>query len=64
MEYLDNWASDHRPILITFALKECVSVEGRFCIDKRWLSKQGIDDVVKKCWYGGQLDMEISFAEC
>jgi len=63
MEYLDMWASDHRPILITFASEQSVNAKGRFCFDKRWLSKPGIVDVVKRGWCGGQQDIEISLAE-
>ncbi|KAG2331652.1 hypothetical protein Bca52824_002832 [Brassica carinata] len=52
MEYLELWASDHRPIRINFALEKEDSRKGRFFFDKRMLSREGFEDMVRLSWAG------------
>lgn len=52
MEYLEMWASDHRPIRICFALENDASRKGRFFVDKRMLSRDGFEDMVRRSWEG------------
>lgn len=52
MEYLEMWASDHRPIIVSFALEKEVSKKGRFFFDKRMLSREGFEDLVRSSWEG------------
>ena len=53
VEYLDLWASDHRPIRVCFALERDNPVKGRFFFDKRMLSREGFEDLVRLSWNGG-----------
>ena len=46
------WASDHRPIRISFALENDTSRKGRFFFDKRMLSRDGFEDIVRRSWEG------------
>ena len=50
MEYLEMWASDHRPIRICFSLERQDPHRGRFFFYKKMLSKSGLEKVVKECW--------------
>ena len=52
MEYLDMWASDHRPIRICFALERDAPNKRRFFFDKRMLSREGFEDLVRRSWEG------------
>ncbi|KAG2332083.1 hypothetical protein Bca52824_003263 [Brassica carinata] len=52
MEYLEMWASDHRPIRVSFALEKEDSRKGRFFFDKRMLSREGFEDLVRSSWEG------------
>ena len=52
MEYLELWASDHRPIFIGFALEKEDVRKGRFFFDKRMLSREVFEDLVRKSWEG------------
>ncbi|KAL1225015.1 hypothetical protein V5N11_002794 [Cardamine amara subsp. amara] len=56
MEYMDLRASDHRLIMISFALEEEEKGRGRFYFDKRWNIKQGIDEVIKRGWNSDRTD--------
>lgn len=48
MEYLEMWASDHRPIRICFALERDDPKRNRFFFDKRYLNKAGIEELIKE----------------
>lgn len=50
MEYLDLWASDHRPIRICSSLERDEPSKGRFFFDKRMLSREGFEDLVRRSW--------------
>ena len=56
MEYLELWASDHRPIRICFALEKDDPSRNRFFFDKRFINKAGFEEVVKKIWGLGEDD--------
>ena len=45
--------SDHRPILITFALEEIEMGRGRFIFDKRLAKQKGVEEIVR---LGGGVD--------
>ena len=53
MEYLELWASDHRPIRVCFALERDNPSKSRFFFDKRMLSREGFEDMVRMSWDGG-----------
>ncbi|KAL0711802.1 hypothetical protein Bca4012_018780 [Brassica carinata] len=59
MEYLELWASDHRPIRINFALEKEDSRKGRFFFDKRMLSREGFEDMVRLSWAGKTGDRSL-----
>ncbi|XP_033134315.1 uncharacterized protein LOC117127769 [Brassica rapa] len=61
-EYLDMWASDHRPLRISFALERVDPHRGRFFFDKRMLSKAGLEEVIKSCW-GDDCEVQNSTME-
>lgn len=46
------WASDHRPIIVSFAMEKEDSRKGRFFFDKRMLSREGFVDRVRSSWEG------------
>lgn len=52
MEYLELWGSDHRPIRISFALEKVDSRKSQFFFDKRMLSCEGFEDLVRLSWEG------------
>lgn len=52
MEYLELWASDHRPIRVCFSLERDNPTKGRFLFDKRMLSREGFEDMVRLSWEG------------
>lgn len=56
MEYLELWASDHRPIRICFALENTNHSKRRFFLDKRMLSREGFEDLVRSSWEGNAGD--------
>ena len=56
MEYLELWASDHRPIRICFALERDDPKRSRFFFDKRYLNKAGIEELIKESWGTEGLD--------
>lgn len=56
MEYLELWASDHRPIRICFALENNNHSKRRFFFDKRMLSREGFEDLVRSSWEGNAGD--------
>ena len=56
VEYLDLWASDHRPIRVCFSLERDNPMKGRFFFDKRMLSREGFEDMVRMSWEGGTED--------
>ena len=47
LEYLELWASDHRPIRVCFALERDSPTKSRFQFDKRMLSREGFEDLVR-----------------
>ncbi|KAH0873667.1 LOW QUALITY PROTEIN: hypothetical protein HID58_071029 [Brassica napus] len=52
LEYLELWASDHRPIRVCFALERDSPTKSRFQFDKRMLSREGFEDLVRLSWEG------------
>lgn len=48
MEYLELWASDHRPIRVCFALERDDPKRNMFFFDKRYLNKAGIEELIRK----------------
>ena len=52
LEYLDLWASDHRPIRVCFSLERDNPMKRRFFFDKRMLSREGFEDLVRMSWEG------------
>lgn len=57
------WASDHRPIKTGFSQEKEENGRGCFCFDKRWISKQGIDEVVQRGWCGETSDLKLPLME-
>lgn len=49
-DYLALWASDHRPIKISFSLEGDEQCRGRFYFDKRMIKKEDFEDVLRKGW--------------
>lgn len=55
------WASDHRPILISFASEGSKKDIKRFYFDKRWSLKPGFEEVLKRGWNSNTgKDMAVS----
>lgn len=52
MEYLDMYASDHRPIRICFTHERTGAHNKRFFFDKRMTTREGFEEVVKQSWGG------------
>ena len=50
MEYFELWASDHRPIRICFPLERDDRKRSHFFFDKRYLNKEGIEELIKDSW--------------
>ena len=50
MEYMELWASDHRPIRICIALEKDDPSRNRFFFYERLINKPGIEEVVKQSW--------------
>lgn len=49
-KYLSMWASDHRPIRVCFTREIDSSAKGRFYFDKRMISREGFEEIVKMGW--------------
>lgn len=62
MEYLDLWASDHRPIRVCFSLERDNPMKGRFFFDKRMLSREGFEDIVRLSWEEGMVIVAVRWA--
>ena len=60
MEYLDMWASDHRPIRISFALDRDCPRRDIFFFNSRMISKPGFEEVVKQSWGDSVNDVSSS----
>lgn len=56
MEYLEMWASDHRPIRILFVLEKEDPSRSTFFFDNRCINKPGFEEVVKQSWGSTELD--------
>lgn len=50
VEYLELWASDHKAIVIRFANEKEVNNKRRFFFDKRMISSEGFEDLVRESW--------------
>lgn len=50
VEYLELWASDHRAIVISFAAENEATNKRRFLFDKRMISREGFEDLVRDSW--------------
>lgn len=56
MEYLELWASDQFPIRICFAMERDDPKRNRFFFDKRYLNKNGIEELIKESWGTKEFD--------
>ena len=63
VEYLKMWASDHRPLLISFSLENDDSSRGRFYFDKRMVGKAGFEEAVRRGWQGSDSSADIGILE-
>lgn len=63
VEYLKMWASDHRPLLISFSLENGDSSRGRFYFDKRMVGKTGFEEAVRRGWQGSDSSADIGILE-
>ncbi|KAL0705016.1 hypothetical protein Bca4012_071441 [Brassica carinata] len=63
VEYLKMWASDHRPLLISFSLENEDSSWGRFYFDKRMIGKVGFEDAVRIGWQVSDSSADIGILE-
>lgn len=61
-EYLQKIGSDHRPVLLRFK-KENMSRTGCFMLDKRWVSKPEVKEIIRKSWSGNANDTSGSLHE-
>ncbi|CAA7036116.1 unnamed protein product [Microthlaspi erraticum] len=59
VEYLDMWASDHRPLRVSFALETEDPSRGRFYFDKRMIEKEGFEEVILRGWNAGSLSCNL-----
>ncbi|KAF3600112.1 hypothetical protein F2Q69_00037295 [Brassica cretica] len=57
------WASDHRPLLISFSLENDDSSRGRFYFDKRMVGKAGFEEAVRRGWQGSDSSADIGILE-
>lgn len=49
VQHIDRQASDHCMILLDTS-PERGKKKGRFCFDKRWLTKPGLEEVIRATW--------------
>lgn len=52
MEYMEMWASDHRPILISFSADRNQRDTRRFFYDSRWRQKPDFEEAIARGWNG------------
>lgn len=57
VEYMDMWASDHKPIRTCFALEGEEPGKGRFYFDKRMTKKEDFEEVVCRGWCGSNSEV-------
>ncbi|CAA7042046.1 unnamed protein product [Microthlaspi erraticum] len=50
LAYLDMYASDHRPLRVSFAFEPSDHSRGRFYFDKRMISHEGFEEVIRRGW--------------
>lgn len=63
MEYMALWASDHRPIRISFAAESSTLDRGRFYFDKRIVGREGAEEAVDRGWNNNHHNEDTSLLD-